>query len=163
MNDENFNMSIRKFLKTVGVNSQLAIEKAVQKAVADGRLKGKEAFPAAMTLTVAAYVRTLGLVELLFTFAVGRIAFRETPTAREVAGAALLAAGIALLVAIAWIVFGRSSGTAGSLASVSGLDPRRVAVLYFTDQSPDSSLGHLADGLTEALIDQLVAAGAERE
>jgi len=52
MNDETLNMSIRKFLKTVGVNSQLAIEKAVQKAVADGRLKGNEAFPAAMTLSI---------------------------------------------------------------------------------------------------------------
>ena len=52
MNDEALNMSIRKFLKTVGVNSPLAIEKAVQKAVAEGRLKGNEAFPAAMTLTV---------------------------------------------------------------------------------------------------------------
>jgi hypothetical protein len=52
MNDEALNMSIRKFLKTVGVNSQLAIEKAVQKAVADGKLKGNEAFPAAMTLSV---------------------------------------------------------------------------------------------------------------
>ena len=52
MNDEALNMSIRKFLKTVGVNSQLAIEKAVQKAVTEGKLKGNEAFPAAMTLTV---------------------------------------------------------------------------------------------------------------
>ncbi len=52
MNDEALNMSIRKFLKTVGVNSQLAIEKAVQKAIAEGKLKGNEAFPAAMTLTV---------------------------------------------------------------------------------------------------------------
>jgi uncharacterized protein DUF6494 len=52
MNDEALNMSIRKFLKTVGVNSQLAIEKAVQKAVAEGRLKGNEALPAAMSLTV---------------------------------------------------------------------------------------------------------------
>ena len=52
MNDEALNMSIRKFLKTVGVNSQLAIEKAVQKAVAEGRLKGNEAFPAAMSLTI---------------------------------------------------------------------------------------------------------------
>jgi len=52
MNDETLNMSIRKFLKTVGVNSQLAVEKAVQKAVAEGRLKGNESFPAAMTLTV---------------------------------------------------------------------------------------------------------------
>ena len=52
MNDEALNMSIRRFLKTVGVNSQLAIEKAVQKAVAEGRLKGNEAFPAAMSLTI---------------------------------------------------------------------------------------------------------------
>ena len=52
MNDEAFNMSIRKFLKTVGVNSQLAVEKAVLKGVADGKLKGNETFPASMTLTV---------------------------------------------------------------------------------------------------------------
>jgi hypothetical protein len=52
MNDEAFNMSIRKFLKTVGVNSQLAVEKAVQKAVMEGKLKGNETFPAAMTLSI---------------------------------------------------------------------------------------------------------------
>ena len=52
MNDETLNMSIRKFLKTVGVNSQLAVEKAVTKAIADGRHKGNEAFPATMTLSV---------------------------------------------------------------------------------------------------------------
>ena len=52
MNDEALNMSIRKFLKTVGVNSQLAIEKAVNKAMAEGKLKGGESFPATMTLAV---------------------------------------------------------------------------------------------------------------
>lgn len=52
MNDEALNMSIRKFLKTVGVNSQLTMEKAVTKALTDGRLKGNEAFPATMTLSV---------------------------------------------------------------------------------------------------------------
>jgi hypothetical protein len=52
MNDEALNMSIRKFLKTVGVNSQLAIEKAVRKALEDGKLKGSETMPAQMTLTV---------------------------------------------------------------------------------------------------------------
>jgi Family of unknown function (DUF6494) len=52
MNDEALNMSIRKFLKTVGVNSQLAIEKAVRKAIEDGTLKGDEAMAAHMTLTV---------------------------------------------------------------------------------------------------------------
>jgi Family of unknown function (DUF6494) len=52
MNDETLNMSIRKFLKTVGVNSQLAIGKAVRKAIEDGKLKGHESLPAHMTLTV---------------------------------------------------------------------------------------------------------------
>jgi serine/threonine-protein kinase len=36
-----------------------------------------------------------------------------------------------------------------------GLDPRRLAVLYFDDLSRDHALGYLADGLTEALIDKL--------
>jgi len=52
MKDEILNMSIRKYLKTVGVNSQLAIEKAVNKALADGRLKGNEVLPAKMSLSV---------------------------------------------------------------------------------------------------------------
>lgn len=54
MNDETLNMSIRKFLKTVGVNSQLTIEKAVLKALADHKLKGNESFPVTMTLKVGA-------------------------------------------------------------------------------------------------------------
>lgn len=56
MNDEALNMSIRKFLKTVGVNSQLAIEKAVRKAIEDGKLKGGESLPVTMTLKVAGLV-----------------------------------------------------------------------------------------------------------
>ena len=52
MNDEALNMSIRKFLKTVGVNSQLAIEKAVRQALEDGKLKGNETLPAQMKLVV---------------------------------------------------------------------------------------------------------------
>ena len=52
MNDEALNMSIRKFLKTVGVNSQLAIEKAVRQALENGQLKGNETLPAEMTLYV---------------------------------------------------------------------------------------------------------------
>jgi DNA-binding SARP family transcriptional activator/TolB-like protein len=34
-------------------------------------------------------------------------------------------------------------------------DPRRIAVLYFDDQSPNGDLGYLAAGLTGELIDQL--------
>ncbi len=54
MNEEIFNMSIRKFLKTVGVRSQTEIEHAVAKAVADGKLKGNEAFPARAQITIDA-------------------------------------------------------------------------------------------------------------
>ena len=52
MHEETFNMSIRKFLKTVGVRSQTEIERAVAKAIADGKLKGNEAIPARMQLTI---------------------------------------------------------------------------------------------------------------
>jgi len=54
MNEENFNMSIRKFLKMAGVGSQREIEQAVSKALASGRLKGKEKLPATIKLTIPA-------------------------------------------------------------------------------------------------------------
>ena len=54
MDQETFNLSIRKFLKMVGVNSQREIEQAVQKALDSGKLKGGEALPAKMTLEIPA-------------------------------------------------------------------------------------------------------------
>ena len=53
MNEETFNLSIRKFLKMVGVNSQREIEQAVAKAIAAGAIAGTESFPATVTLEVA--------------------------------------------------------------------------------------------------------------
>lgn len=41
------------------------------------------------------------------------------------------------------------------LAAESGLSPTSIAVLYFEDVSPGGDLGYVADGITEALIDQL--------
>ena len=66
----------------------------------------------------------------------------------------VLAAGVvAVLAGLGWLVFG-GKGNAG--ASTSGrLDSRRVAVMYFADRSRDSSLGHIAAGLTEGLIREL--------
>jgi hypothetical protein len=52
MNEDTFNLSIRKFLKMVGVNSQREIEQAVAKARASGALAGNEKFPASVTLDV---------------------------------------------------------------------------------------------------------------
>ena len=53
MQEETFNLSIRKFLKIVGINSQREIEQAVRKAIEDGRIDGNETFPATVTLEVA--------------------------------------------------------------------------------------------------------------
>jgi hypothetical protein len=61
MDQDAFNMSIRKFLKKVGVHSQREIETAVERGLASGKLKGNERLPAKMTLT-------LGGTELTVTF-----------------------------------------------------------------------------------------------
>ncbi len=53
MHDDTFNQSIRQFLKSVGVRTQLEIEKAVAAAVASGTLKGNETLPAQARITVA--------------------------------------------------------------------------------------------------------------
>lgn len=50
MDQDAFNMSIRKFLKHVGVHSQREIEAAVQRGLATGHLKGNESLKATMTL-----------------------------------------------------------------------------------------------------------------
>jgi hypothetical protein len=52
MDQETFNLSIRKFLKMVGVNSQREIEQAVQKSSAN--LGGTDAVPVKMTLEIPA-------------------------------------------------------------------------------------------------------------
>jgi len=53
MNEETFNISIRKFLKMVGISSQREIERAVMKAMDEGLIAGTESFPAVVTLEVA--------------------------------------------------------------------------------------------------------------
>ena len=52
MDQETFNLSIRKFLKMVGVNSQREIEQAVQKAMESQRIKGEETLPVKVTLEI---------------------------------------------------------------------------------------------------------------
>src|SRR5205807_9651082 len=67
--------------------------------------------------------------------------------------ALVVAVGVGV-VALGAVLASQRRAAPGAVAA-GGLDPRHVAVLYFEDQSRDSSLGFLADGLTEALIDQL--------
>jgi hypothetical protein len=67
MNEDAFNVSVRKFLKKVGVTSQREIEQAVRAAISSGRLKGNETLPAKAILTIAGIglsVEIEGAVEL---------------------------------------------------------------------------------------------------
>jgi uncharacterized protein DUF6494 len=52
MNEDALNVSVRKFLKKVGVTSQREIEQAVRAAVSGARLNGNETLPAKVLLTV---------------------------------------------------------------------------------------------------------------
>ncbi|CAO3407094.1 DUF6494 family protein [Azospirillum largimobile] len=52
MDNETFNLDLRKFLKQVGVTSQREIELAVGRALADGRLDGVASLPVRVVLTV---------------------------------------------------------------------------------------------------------------
>jgi len=52
MNEDIFNMEVRKFLKKVGVTSQREMEKAVREAMQAGSLVGNEKLKARMRLEV---------------------------------------------------------------------------------------------------------------
>jgi len=61
MNEDAMNVSVRKFLKKVGITSQREIEQAVRAAISGGRLKGNEALPAKVTLTVEGIGLAIGI------------------------------------------------------------------------------------------------------
>jgi hypothetical protein len=52
MNEDVLNMSLRKFLKKVGVTSQREIEMAIREAVDTKRLKGDERLKASVRLAI---------------------------------------------------------------------------------------------------------------
>lgn len=52
MDEDVFNLQIRKFLKKVGIQSQRAIEKAVRDGIESGQLTGSETLQAKVHLTV---------------------------------------------------------------------------------------------------------------
>ncbi len=54
MNEDEFNMAIRKFLKRVGITSQREIYNAVTRAIAAGKLSGAETLPVRVKLEMPA-------------------------------------------------------------------------------------------------------------
>jgi len=101
-------------------------------------------------------VSVTGLVEpdrraFRFAYPGSGLAWLRTPRARIAAGVGVLVLGAGL-----WTTRGTwSAWLSADSAESAELDPSRLAVLYFRDQSPAQDLGHLADGFTETLIHEL--------
>ena len=57
MDEEVFNMSVRKFLKKLGVTAQREIELAVREQLEAGDLRGDETLDASATVTIAGLSR----------------------------------------------------------------------------------------------------------
>lgn len=78
------------------------------------------------------------------------------PSPRVRSLAIVAAAAATLLVSLGgWKVWTLQRPAAEFAAAADGMprmDPRRIAVLYFDDHSPDGSLGYLAAGITESLL-----------
>jgi len=55
MDEDRFNLDIRKFLKHFGVTAQREIEKAVAAGLADGKLKGTETLRARAVLELEGF------------------------------------------------------------------------------------------------------------
>jgi serine/threonine-protein kinase len=73
---------------------------------------------------------------------------------RRVLVPAVSALGAVAVGIAVWQVF--LVGGSGRPAAIDGgLDPKRIAVLYFQDLTPGGELSHVADGLTEGLIERL--------
>ena len=52
MNEESFNMNLRKFLKKIGITAQREIERTVSEAIENGELKGDEVLSANARITL---------------------------------------------------------------------------------------------------------------
>ena len=140
------------------VPSLRVVRSTVPDQVEDVVMRALSKAPADRFATVGQFADALRNCDMSATGARGverRLAPRgATPPARRWRTAALLAPALLLAAGLAaWPLWRRPQGDAAYGAR--GFDPRRVAVLYFHDLSPDRSLGFAADGLTEALIDQL--------
>lgn len=53
MDEDNFNMQVRKFLKKVGIQSQREIEQSVRDAISSGALNGTETLNASVKLQLS--------------------------------------------------------------------------------------------------------------
>ena len=91
-------MAIYMRLKEPGQITTVIREWRVAALVGICGVMGSAGWFTAMTIQNAAYVRALGQIELIFTFAITYFYFRERPSTNEIAGIVLIAGGILVLL-----------------------------------------------------------------
>ncbi len=154
------------------VPSLQVVRQSVPDEVEDAVFKALEKTPADRFQTMAEFCEILGDAEA--EAAVMRSAVRRTGTVarrtstrelRQVAAppnrrkrTITIAAGVAALLLVgggALAALRHRGDPVTGVTGADGLDPQRVAVLYFKDPGISDSLRYLADGLTEGLINHL--------
>src|SRR5207247_10492134 len=133
------------------------VRAAVPETVGRGILRALAKVPADRYPTTALFAEALAAPGTPVGVAARRTT-RAIPAARWIGlpRGGVLAGGAGLVAIGGWGGLARVRGRARpSSVEAGGLDPRRVAVLYFEDLSSKRSLAYLSDGLTEALIREL--------
>ncbi len=152
---------VRTVRETVPVKVDQVLERVLAKTPAD-RFPTAEAFARALATpetNSAGTTRAYSKGDNRLTVPVG------VPDADKSAAArwrqphkwtiALTALAIGTLV-VWWVSIGRTARSTDSVVE-GGLERKRIAVLYFTDDSPKHELAYLTSGLTESLIRTLAS------
>jgi serine/threonine-protein kinase len=140
--------SIRVIRQTVPVEIEAVVLHALEKLPVD-RFKSMDEFKQAL-LGQSGTVTNWRVSRTMSTYA-------PPPPPARLRRRMLVGAAVVSLLAVAGLAgaFYQASHSRRSTTSSRDVDLRRLAVLYFEDQSSDSSLRDVANGFTEALISDL--------
>ncbi len=134
------------------------VQKALAKAPAD-RFATVDEFAQELQECVIDYHtttrRTMSTTRAMRGTTTRRTAALPPPTPWWKKPVVLGAAAFLVLAAGSTAYFTLGKGASPSSVASGGRDPKRVAVLYFDDATADGHLRHIADGITESLIEQL--------
>src|SRR5712692_3060303 len=133
------------------------VRETIPEGVEDAVLRGLSKVPADRFPTAALFAEAL--LSAPPTTAPRRRISRAILAAHRRQRRVYLGAGLVLLfLLVGGLWAGRAWRRGGAGVSVAGgLDPRRIAVLYFEDLSKGRDHGYLADALTEGLRDRLAS------
>ncbi|HEX5439207.1 MAG TPA: protein kinase [Gemmatimonadaceae bacterium] len=147
------------------VPSLKIVRGTVPDAVEDAIVRAMAKVPADRFRTAGEFVQALtdheGAARRRLTGATGHgtgaAAMRPASRARRKRWTLIAVAVLPVLAASGWFAWHTTHRSEVPAGLQGNYAKKNIAVMYFDDRSPGHSLGYLADGLTEALIDELSA------